>query len=151
MVYYTIDMPAKKIDPTEKIQLEKRKNVKQKLMFASALAVLIALGNLAMFLRADSQPSKPKQESSQPEEEEVLSEASQREKTSLESVVKQSGELINTVSTQSDKVIGDTKANLSDKIDSVLYTTTIKPIIDKIESLPVAQQKHIEEAICKPH
>lgn len=142
-------MPAKKIDPTEKIQLEKRKNVKQKLMFATALVALIGIGNVAVMLRPDS----PAPQASAPKllkEEDVLGEASEKEKASLQSVVKQSGELISTVSTESDKVIGDTKAHLTEKIDSVIYTTTIKPIIEKIKSLPVAQQEHIEEAICKP-
>lgn len=143
-------MPAKKIDLEEKIILQKRTAVKRKVLFAVVLVALIGTANAVATMRA--QNPTPAQKLTQKEDvsADVLGKATHIEQQSLGEVVEQTQGVIDDVSKQTDQIIDETKEHLTEKVDSAIYSTTIKPIVDKIESLPEAQQKHIQDAVCEP-
>ncbi len=143
-------MPAKKIDLAEKIQAEKRLAVKRKVMFALVLVGLIGVANAYALTR--QRPSAPTKTHTAPPQTEksVLGKANQREIQSYSELLDTSREITQDISQQTDEVISQTKEHLTQKVDEAIYTSTIKPIIDKIESLPSSQQEYIQEAVCKP-
>lgn len=143
-------MPAKKIDLAEKIQREKRLAVKRKVLFALVLIGLIGIANAYAHTRPQPSSTPTAQSAPSSTEIDVLGKVTEREVQSLSEVVEQSQGIVEDVSQQTDEVISHTKEHLTQKIDEAIYVSTIKPIIDKIESLPSTQQEYIQEAVCKP-
>lgn len=45
--------------------------------------------------------------------------------------------------------IGQTASAAASTVSSLIYDTTIKPIVDKIEKLPPDQQEKVKEQVCK--
>ena len=144
-----------KPDPVEL----KKDVVRRKLIFIALIAALVGLTHAYMRTRSSESTvqstalaQKPASENNHDQatlgdttrvsakaREEFLTEASENIQTTASTVEKTTQELID-----------DTKEKVNTSFNDLIYTTTIKPIIAKIQSLPSEQQVHIQDAICKP-
>ena len=144
-------MPAKKIDPEEQKHLDKRDSVKKKLMFAVGFAALVVLTNVLMTRTSEKEVVNAERKYEIHEEiSTVLGEATDEEKERLERVQTQAIQLKETVTEESNKLIDEGKEQVEQKVSDLIYATTIKPLVDRINSLSEGQQEAIREAVCKP-
>jgi len=141
-------MPAKKIDPDEKKQYEKRKNVKTKLLFAGLLAALVLVTNVYISRTRDNVSEVVNQMSADRSRPRVLGQTTEDERARFERVQKQTQLLAEQITTQSEQLITDSKTKVEDTVTELVYKTTIKPLIDRIRGLPDEHQEYIKEAIC---
>lgn len=143
-------MPTKKIDSKEKKVLEKRQSVKRKLSFVLVLAALVLAAN-AFVSRSQSDVQTVVQELEEEKEtQNILGESTKDEKERLERVQKQTRQLAENVTTATEEVVTESKERLEQTISDFVYSSTIQPLINKINGLPDDQQDYIKEAICRP-
>lgn len=142
-------MPAKKIDPEEHYRQEKRSTVKKKLAFAATIGVLILITNLFMMLRSDSKS----QTGTSPADTRVLGQSaiiSSDDKARIQRVQKQATELAQDITEQTEIYVEEVKEKTQKSLSDVVYNTTIRPLIERIESLPDDQQEYVKEQLCRP-
>lgn len=140
-------MPAKKIEPEEQIRLDKMKAIKNKLLFAGVFALLVLATNFYM-------TRYPKQQAevdtaSYEQQPAVLGKSTKEEKERLERVQKQANDFVETVSNESSSFIETSTNKVEKTVSDIVYTTTIKPLIDRINNLSDDQQDYVREALCK--
>ena len=147
-------MPRTKLDPVE----IKKLIVRRKLAFIALIAALVGVTNIVMMVRSDDTASAP---SPQPPRQvetsttaETLGESTQESTQAQQDFVREATDTIQTTATAVEKttqeIIDETKEKVDQSFNELIYTTTIKPIIDKVHSLPPEQQQNIQEALCKP-
>ena len=147
-------MPRTKLDPVE----IKKLIVRRKLAFIALIAALVGVTNIVMMMRSDDTASEP---SPQPPRQvetsttaETLGESTQESTQAQQDFVREATDTIQTTATAVEKttqeIIDETKVKVDQSFNELIYTTTIKPIIDKVHSLPPEQQQNIQEALCKP-
>lgn len=139
---------------------EKRKSVISKLIFVSLMGALVGL----MYIMGNVRVGKEKSTSVSGKAASAFSEKGSviGEETSLETeqlkkaLSKQIDQFKNTASNYQDeiqttagKAIQEGKKEIESKVTDVVYQTTIKPLIDKVQSLPSAQQEYIKEQLCR--
>lgn len=139
-------MPAKKIDPEEQIHLDKKRVVKNKLLFAVGFAMLVVMTNFVMTRKADMRKAQAVKEKPSSE---VMGEATQAEKERLARVQKQTSDVVEMVTSESNNFIEESKEQVETTFSDIVYKTTIKPLIDRIQKLPDDQQDYVREALCK--
>jgi hypothetical protein len=138
-------MPAKKIDPDEQKRKEKRITVKRKLAFVAAVGILVLIANLYMMIR-------PSEETAQKEQETVLGESHilpEEDQVRLQRVQRQANELANRITSESEKAVEEGREKVEQTVSDVVYAKTIKPIVDRINSLPDDQQQYIRQELCR--
>ena len=147
-------MPRSKPDPVEM----KKDVVRRKLLFIALIAALVGLTHVVITNRSSSSASdesKPKTIQAQNESKEaILGETTEKSHKAREEFLTEASENIQATATTVERstqgLIDDTKEKVHTSFNDLVYSTTIKPIIAKIQSLPADQQIHILEAICKP-
>jgi len=80
-----------------------------------------------------------------PNPNDILGEQTVNIRKSIPNIPKQ----INDMSQSIVKTIDQTKTSTTEKIDNIIYSTTVKPIVEKIHTLPENQQKEIKKEICR--
>lgn len=148
-------MPAKKIDTDDKKLEEKRQSVKLKLLFFGIFVMALFVTNLYVeHMRKDVQEAVAELErGSRLQEngkEAVLGETTEDERERLARVQSKTQELADSFFNTSETLITDSKDRFEKTVSEFVYTSTIKPIIDKINGLPNDQQEYIRDAICVP-
>jgi|SRR3989344_6711232 len=139
---------------------EKRKSVISKLIFVSLMGALVGL----MYIVGNIRVGKEKSDSASrkagrafTEKGSVIGEETSVETEQLKSALsKQIDQFRNTASNYQDeiqttagKAIQEGKKEIESKATDVIYQTTIKPLIDKVQSLPETQQEYIKEELCR--
>lgn len=146
-------MPKTAPDPVEL----KKHSVRQKLVGIALIAALVGATNVYMAKRgerpkAERQPSSL--QSSVDNETNLLGESTQVSAKARDNFISEATDTIQTTATAVEKstqeLIEETKDKVNTSFNDLFYTTTIKPMIDKIEALPPEQKENIQEAICKP-
>ncbi len=147
-------MPRVKPDPVE----IKKDVVRRKLVFIALIAALVGLTHQVIRTRSSEPTAQHTASLSSSESKKTPSEATLGETTQVsakareEFLTEASENIQNTASTveqTTQALLDDTKEKVNTSFNDLIYTTTIKPIIAKIRSLPAEQQIDIQEAICK--
>lgn len=146
-------MPKTAPDPVEL----KKHSVRQKLVGIALIAALVGATNVYMAKRGERskverQPSSF--QSSVENEARILGESTQVSEKARDNFISEATDTIQTTATAVEKstqeLIEETKDKVNTSFNDLFYTTTIRPMIDKIEALPPEQKENIQEAICKP-
>ena len=144
-------MAAKKVDPAQKKMLEKRADVKNKIVALFVIGLLVA--GSSVFLSREGRDVETVVEELEKGTDEssagILGEATDREKELFTKVRERAQSIADDVTVQSEKMIEESKDRLEETVAEVVYSTTIKPIIDRINGLPDDQRDYIKESICR--
>lgn len=146
-------MPKTAPDPVEL----KKHSVRQKLIAIALIAALVGATNAYMAKRGEW-PHVERQssdfQSSAENKANLLGESTEVSAKARDTFISEATDTIQTTATAVEKstqeVIEETKDKVNTSFNELMYTTTIKPMIDKIEALPPEQKENIQEAICKP-
>ena|SRR3989338_3870273 len=136
-------MSRTKADPS----IVKAKVVRKKLFFIGLIITLVGMTNLIVYKGGKS----PKGNTNESRKETITKTPSfDKEKKLVMEAAKSAQQT-------SEKVLGVTTAYIEDaqekvqtSVQDVVFNTTIKPFIDRFDSLPHKQQESVREIICKP-
>lgn len=129
---------------------DKRRSVIQKLIFAGVIVLLVLLVN---FFVLRNRPVEPETSEKPDSEATVLGESDSSTETfedRVATIQEQAIETATELEGAAETVIETGRAQAEKTISTVVYETTLKPIIDKVQSLPQNQKEVIQEAVCTP-
>lgn len=143
-------MPKTAPDPVEL----KKHSVRQKLISIALIALLVGATNAYMAKRGEKpQAELQSQRQSSKKNESILGESTEVSARARDSFIDEASDTIQTTASTVEKstqqLIDETKDKVNTSFNELIYTTTIKPLIDKIQSLPPDQRENIQDAICK--
>lgn len=143
----------KKLFPTKDKDEVRHQQAIAKIVFL----LVVALSIVAALFLVD--PKKTPQESSAEEAktlgEQTIEQAQEQDKALAKNIeegvskVHDTAEFLRTeLETTTESVVEEGKKQVEDTANSIIYNATLKPIVDKIETLPPAQQNQLRKQIC---
>lgn len=129
-----------KIKPLDKKETSK---IKTKLIL---LILLIFLGLIISFFFKNKKPSDSSQKKTK---EEVLGEKIEINNNNFDEIFARMEKYRDDLKNQISNQIREVEKLTSESISSLIYDTTIKPIINQIEKLPKDQQERVKKEICQ--
>jgi len=146
----------KRLFPTKQTDDQRHKQALAKMIFLALIALSIVFAHMIISKRKPTSsiiPDSPISEKTLGAEtsENIKNQDKALEKNIADRIdlVKQSAEYIGTeIESTTEDVVTAGKKQVEDTTNKLLYSATLKPIVDKIDKLPAAQQEQLRQQIC---
>lgn len=145
-------MVLKRIFPTKDKEEDRHKQAIAKMIFLA----IVGLSILAAYILVDTS-SNASPETTQPKSlgEETIARAEEQDKALAKNIsegvdtVKDTAEFLQLeIESTTQNAVQEGKKQVEDAANELLYSKALKPIVDKIEDLPPAQQEQLRKQIC---
>ncbi len=144
-------MVLKRIFPTKDKEEERHKQAVAKMIFLT----IVGLSILAAYILVDTNKNTPEAQPPKTLGEETVARAEEQDKALAKNIsegvdtVKDTAEFLQLeIESTTQNAVQEGKKQVENAANELLYSKALKPIVDKIEDLPPAQQEQLRRQIC---